>query len=47
MKANQSSMRAFFEMNKTPFKTIFWINETKIYTKSEGLGVVNYIGLHI
>ena len=33
-------------MNETPFKTIFLINETKIYTKSEGLGVVNYIGLH-
>ena len=26
---------------------MFWINETKIYIKSEDLGVVNYIGLHI
>ena len=32
-------------MNETP-KKIFWINETKIYTKSD-LGVVNYIGLHV
>ena len=22
------------EMNETPFEIIFWINETKIYTKS-------------
>ena len=43
----KAAWELFFEMNKTPFKTIFWINETKIYTKSEGLGVVNYIGLHI
>ena len=34
-------------MNETPFKIILRINETKIYTKSEGLGVVNYIGLHV
>ena len=34
-------------MDETPVKIIFWINETKIYTKSEGLGVVNYIGLHV
>ena len=26
---------------------IFWINETKIYTKSEDLDVVNYTGLHV
>ena len=25
----------------------FWINDTNVYTKSEGLDVVNYIGLHI
>ena len=34
-------------MNKTPFKINFWVKETKIYTKSEGLVVVNYIGLHV
>ena len=34
-------------MNETPFEIIFFINETKIYTKSENLGVVNYIGLHV
>ena len=33
-------------MNETPFKIIFGINETKIYTKSEFLVVFNYIGLH-
>ena len=26
---------------------IFWIDETKIYTISEDLGIVNYIGLHV
>ena len=26
---------------------MFWINQTKINTKSEGLGVVNYIVLHV
>ena len=26
---------------------MFWINETKIYTKSEDLGVANYMGLHV
>ena len=36
MKANQTSMN------------FFWINQTKTYTKSEGLGVVvDYIGLHV
>ena len=34
-------------MNETPSKIIFLINEIKIYTKSEGLGVVNYVGLHV
>ena len=34
-------------MNETPFKIVFCINENKIYTKSENLGVVNDIGLHI
>ena len=34
-------------MNETTFKIIFWINETELYTKSEGLGVVSYIGLHV
>ena len=34
-------------MNETPFKIIFWSNETKIYTNSEDLGVVNYIFLHV
>ena len=29
------------------FKITFWINETKIYTKSEDLVVVNNIGLNI
>ena len=35
-------------MNETPFKIVFWINENKIYTKSESMhiGVVNDIGLH-
>ena len=33
-------------MNETTFKTMFWINQAKIYTKSEDLSVVNYIGLH-
>ena len=36
MKANQRSMRYSF-----------LINQTKIYTKSEVIDVVNYIGLHI
>ena len=26
---------------------MFWKNETKLCNKSEGLGVVNYIGLHV
>ena len=26
---------------------MFWINETKFSTKSEGLGAVNYIGFHV
>ena len=26
---------------------IFWKNQTKVYTKSEDLGIVNNIGLHI
>ena len=34
-------------MNETPFKIMFWLNATKIYTKSEDLGIVNYIGLHV
>ena len=34
-------------MDETHFKIIFLINETKNYTKSEGLGVVNYAGLHV
>ena len=34
-------------MNETPFKIVFCINETKIYTKSENLGAVNDIGLHV
>ena len=34
-------------MNETPLKIFFWINETKIYTKSEDQGVVNYIGFHV
>ena len=33
-------------MNETPFKIVFCINENKIYTKSENLGVVLDIGLH-
>ena len=32
-------------MDETHFKIIFLINETKIYIKSEGLGVLNYVGL--
>ena len=47
MKANQRSMRAFTQDNGTPFKIIFLKNETKIYTKSKGLGVVNYVGLYV
>ena len=35
------------EMNEAPFKIIFWINEAKIYPKSEDLGFVIYIGLHV
>ena len=34
-------------MNEIPFKTIFLINEAKIDTKSEGLAVVSYTGLHV
>ena len=34
-------------MDETHFKIIFLINETKISTKSEGLSVVNYVGLHV
>ena len=34
-------------MNETPLKKFFFINETKIYTKYEDLGVVNYIGVHV
>ena len=34
-------------MNETPLKTIYWVNETKIYTKPEDIGVVNNIGWHI
>ena len=34
-------------MDETHFKIIFLTNETKIYTKSEGLSVVNYEGLHL
>ena len=30
-------------MNETPLKIAFLINESKIYAKSEDLGVVNYI----
>ena len=30
-------------MNETHFENFCLINETKIYTKSEGLGVVNYV----
>ena len=26
---------------------MFWINETKFSTKSEGLGADNYIGFHV
>ena len=33
-------------MNETLFEITVWVNETKIHAKSEGLGVVNYIGLH-
>ena len=33
-------------MNETP-KITFWINKAKVYTKSEDVGVANYIGLHI
>ena len=33
-------------MNEAPFKIFFWTNKAKSYTKSEGLDVVNYIGLH-
>ena len=47
MKANQRGMRAFTQDNGTPFKIIFLKNETKIYTKSKGLGVVNYVGLYV
>lgn len=33
------------EINKTSsFKTLFWINETKTYKKSEGRDNINYIG---
>ena len=35
------------EMNETPFKVIFWINETKTIQQLEHLGVVSYIGLHV
>ena len=32
-------------MNETPFKIIFWINETNIYTTQlKDVSVVNYIG---
>ena len=34
-------------MDETHFKIFFLINETKNYTKCEGLGVVNYVGLHV
>ena len=34
-------------MNEAPFKIFFWINKTKIDTKSEDLVVVSYKGLHI
>ena len=34
-------------MDETHFKIIFLINETKISTESEGLSVVNYVGLHV
>ena len=34
-------------MDEKPSKTLFWINEVKIYSKSEDLGIVNYIGLHV
>ena len=33
-------------MNIIDFKIVFLVNETKIYTKSEGRGIVNYVGLH-
>ena len=46
MKANQKHEGILREMNETTFKTMFWINQAKIYTKSEDLSVVNYIGLH-
>ena len=34
------------ESKQKQHEIIFWINYNKIYTKSEGLGVVNSIGLH-
>ena len=29
------------------FWNIFWISETNVYAKPEGLGVVSYIGVHV
>ena len=46
MKGIKASWEVLPGMNQKPFKIIFWINETKIYTKSEGLAAVNYIALH-
>ena len=34
-------------MNETPFKKIFWIKETKNYTKSKTLGVGSYITVQV
>ena len=45
MRVNQSSMRAFID--ETHFKNNFLIDESKNYTKSEGISVVNYVGLHV
>ena len=47
MKANQISISAFTWDEWNTFKKFFWIKETKIYTKYENLGVINYTGLHV
>ena len=47
MKANQISICAFTWDEWDTFKKFFWIKESKIYTKSENLGAINYIGLHV
>ena len=42
IKKIKATWEFLLEIYETPFKIFFWKNETKIYIKSEDLGVASY-----